>query len=467
MMLCPYCKSVLTKRNTCDRCGEDVTAFKRLYAISNRYYNDGLAKAKTRNLTGAIADLEKSLEINRANTDARNLLGLIYNEIGETFDALAQWVISKNYQEQDNEADYFISQLEKNPTRLQTMNQVIEKYNVSLKYAEDHSDDLAIIQLKKILSLNPHYLKALQLISLLYIKQGKVKSAKRYLAIAQKVDIANPITVSYLNEIHHLEHQEEPVVEEEEPQEEVVRDGGSFAPAASFKEEKPSILPWINLILGIAIGVLFFMFAILPGIRQEAVDAGQAEIVKINEELTKATAATESLEAENKRLTAQIEELTKEPEPEEEIPVEEPEPEPNPIEEQLIQAAEAYFREDNDAATAILMEIDPLELTFKGSLELYNQLGSALFAAEAQKIYETGYEQYSNGEYESSLETLARSVELDGENLDARYFYARSFERLGRNDEAAEQYRKLIEIAPESERADQSRSRLAGMGLTP
>ena len=51
-----------------------------------------MAKAKVRDLSGAIVALRNSVELNKYNTNARNLLGLIYFEM-ETVAALSEWVI--------------------------------------------------------------------------------------------------------------------------------------------------------------------------------------------------------------------------------------------------------------------------------------------------------------------------------------------------------------------------------------
>ena len=42
--------------------------------------------------------------INKYNINARNLLGLIYCEMGEVVEALSQWVMSKNLAPDDNVA---------------------------------------------------------------------------------------------------------------------------------------------------------------------------------------------------------------------------------------------------------------------------------------------------------------------------------------------------------------------------
>ena len=77
-MQCPYCKATLTSGDTCEKCGSYVKPFKKLYKISNRCYNEGLEKAKARDLSGAVVSLRNSLKINKNNINARNLLGLIY-----------------------------------------------------------------------------------------------------------------------------------------------------------------------------------------------------------------------------------------------------------------------------------------------------------------------------------------------------------------------------------------------------
>ena len=69
---------------------------RRLEQISNGYYNLGLSLAKERNLSSALNALSISLGLNKKNTDARNLYGLIQFEMGEETKALISWVISIN-----------------------------------------------------------------------------------------------------------------------------------------------------------------------------------------------------------------------------------------------------------------------------------------------------------------------------------------------------------------------------------
>ena len=81
--------------------------------IANSFYNLGLEKARIRDLSGAAQCLKKSLHFNKYQTDARNLLGLIYYENGEVADALVQWVISLNLQPEDNLADHYLDEIQR------------------------------------------------------------------------------------------------------------------------------------------------------------------------------------------------------------------------------------------------------------------------------------------------------------------------------------------------------------------
>ena len=87
--------------------------------IANSFYNLGLEKARIRDLSGAAQCLKKSLHFNKYQTDARNLLGLIYYENGEVADALVQWVISLNLQPEDNLADHYLDEIQRKPGQLE------------------------------------------------------------------------------------------------------------------------------------------------------------------------------------------------------------------------------------------------------------------------------------------------------------------------------------------------------------
>ena len=201
-MICYKCGQEVGNAKRCPNCGADLSVFLKVRHISNAYYNLGLEQAGVRNLSGAIVSLKNSLKFNKYNIDARNLLGLIYCETGEVVDALSEWVISRSYQPKDNLASHYLDEIQQDRGRLDSVNQTIKKYNQALHYCKQDSRDLAIIQLKKVLSLNPKLVKAHQLLALLYLQDNKLELAKKTLRNAGKIDTNNTTTLRYLREVN-------------------------------------------------------------------------------------------------------------------------------------------------------------------------------------------------------------------------------------------------------------------------
>ena len=146
-----------------------MDSYNKIIRLSNTLYNNALEKARVRDLSGAAETLRKSLRFYKANIPARNLLGLVYYEMGEVVDALSEWVISRSLQPEDNPAEQYLEAIQSNRSRLSSVNQTIKKYNQALLYCQQKSSDLAIIQLKKILSANPGLIKGHQLLALFLV----------------------------------------------------------------------------------------------------------------------------------------------------------------------------------------------------------------------------------------------------------------------------------------------------------
>jgi tetratricopeptide (TPR) repeat protein len=190
-MRCYKCGSFLTDGDTCPQCGENVRIYKKTARVSDAYYNAGLYKARVRDLTGAVESLKISLMINKYNTNARNLLGLVYCEMGDVVEALSQWVVSKNFMPEGNIAGHYIKKIQTNQNRFEMITGTIRKYNLSLKYAKEGNLDMAVIQLKKVVANNPQLIKAHLLLALIYIKQDELSRTKKLLNAVLAIDKNN------------------------------------------------------------------------------------------------------------------------------------------------------------------------------------------------------------------------------------------------------------------------------------
>ena len=200
-MKCMNCGAELTDSAYCPNCGCDVSVQKQAIVLSGLYYNQGLEKAQVRDLSGATDQLKRSLKFYKLNIEARNLLGLVYFETGEVVAALSEWVISKNIQPENNIAADYIRNLQQDSNRLDVINQTIKKYNFALQSCLDGNEDVAVIQLKKILAQNPKLIKGYHLLALLYIHQGEYEKARRLLKKAIRIDKTNTTTLRFLREV--------------------------------------------------------------------------------------------------------------------------------------------------------------------------------------------------------------------------------------------------------------------------
>ncbi|MEG0566725.1 MAG: hypothetical protein RR590_10975, partial [Hungatella sp.] len=172
---------------------------KKSQQIANSFYNLGLEKAKIRDLTGAATCLKKSVHFNKYHTTARNLLGLIYYEIGERSEALVQWVISMNLQPADNLAAHYLEEMQGKPGSLENDGLNVKKYNQALIHAQGGSDDLAVLQLTRVVEVNPHFVKAQLLLALLYISHEDYTKAGKSLYKVLKIDKNNPKALWYMS----------------------------------------------------------------------------------------------------------------------------------------------------------------------------------------------------------------------------------------------------------------------------
>lgn len=457
-MHCPKCNSDLSfQQKKCDRCGEDLTIYKKIVSASNRFYNDGLTRARVRDLSGAAVSLRKSLELDKTNTNARNLLGLVYHEMGETVEALSQWVISKHFQPSGNDADYYMKELQHNPAALETINQTIKKYNQSLTLARQGNEDLAIIQLKKVTSLNPQFLRAHQLLALLYIKQGEPEKALKCLKKASKVDINNTTTIRYLNELKDVKAEKEPrqerAIERNAP-----KATPSFSSVDKFQDDKPNIWVFVNLILGAVIGIAFAYFLIVPTVKKSVASEYKQQVQEQSDVASSKDTTIDSLNKEIEDLNAKLEQKDTDIKKLEESMVDEA------VYDSLFEAITLYQEGNRTEAARKLLEVNGKNLTSTKAKEYYNTIKEATFENASHELYNQGKIKYNYGNYQEAIPLLQEAIKLNKENVDAFYFLARSYDRSGDNEKAAKYYNKVITDFPDSSRASEAETKLTYLG---
>ena len=450
-MFCYNCGCHLSEHDFCTACGVDVSLYKKILAASNMYYNEGLEKAGVRDLTGAITSLRQSLKLNKNNIQARNLLGLVYFETGEVVAALSEWVISKNLSPEKNIADDYISRLQSNGSRLESINQTIKKYNQALAYCMQDGKDLAVIQLKKVLSLNPRFVRAHQLLALLYMEIEEWERAERELRKCMDIDRNNTQTLRYLKEVEQMlipdetEHQSS-----KRKKNEVVRyrsDNEIIIQPANVKEPKSGgVSTLVNLGLGLIIGIAATYFLIVPAAQSNAKLEYQAKITEMGNESDGKTVRIQELESEVKKLTQLSDELR--------LKLENMEGLDGALQtnNSLLSAAAAYLETgdaaETDARLNAIEESVVLEEMSEDFQALYRMLIKAIGPEMAKIYYNEGSQAGRNEDYETAIEKYTRAVFYDETHIDAAFQLARSYHRNGNVEEAIAAYESVIERFP-------------------
>ena len=332
-VLCPACGGQIMKNGYCSACYMPTYVIKKAHNTSNYHYNIGYNKAVARDLTGAIDSLNTSLRYNKRNIMTRNLLGLIYYEMGEVVTALSHWVMSVNYRQNNNVAATYLKELRQDPTKLDSVDQMARKYNMALTYSENGDLDLAIIQLKSILKENPHFVKGYLLLALLYIEINHYEDARKTLRRVLKIDKANPTAVRYLQSMgdsdeNIVQMRMQPVENDGLFDDEQGRDISISVDGKTIEGGKLSSrvnvintgeLGEINFVkysglyvlIGFVLSVLILSFIIVPHERKKAKNESEELIKSYSEELASKNSKIEALNSEVRSLYNQIEELTK------------------------------------------------------------------------------------------------------------------------------------------------------------
>lgn len=468
-MNCYNCGCQLSEHDFCTACGADVSLYKKIMMLSNRFYNEGLEKASVRDLSGAINSLRQSLKFNKNNVEARNLLGLVYFETGEVVAALSEWVISKNLRPKKNIADDYIDMVQSNPTKLETINQTIKKYNQALLYCNQDSKDLAIIQLKKVLSLNPKFIRAHQLLALLYIDAEDWPRAEKELRKCEKIDVGNTVTKRYMKEVDIMLHPEEtaniktPKKKKKKDGEEIFRyqsGNETIIQPIDVKEPKGVSLSAIAyLAIGIAIGAAMAVFLILPARIQSAKSDVSQQLKTVSEQLTAKSATIDELQLQLSTLQREKDELHTQ------------------LEayigtdgtlqtmDDMMEAINCYLTnpEDVQSVAEYLERIQGetiLEETSETFQSVYQTLLLNVGPVVAVEYYNDGVDALKKEMYPDAISNLQKAYIYDETNIDILYNLGNAYYRSGDAENAAIYYQKIIELYPDTERARKSREYL-------
>lgn len=435
---------------------------KKLLYQSNYWYNDGLKKAKIRDMSSAIASLRRSLQYNKENIAARNLLGLVYYGRGEVVEALVEWIISKNLKSHENIATYYIKKVQDTPNELDVINQAIKKYNQCLVYCSQDGEDLAVIQLKKVVAAHPTFLKAYQLLALLYLHTEQYGKAKQVLRRAHKLDTTSDITLRYMHELTQM-HTKKPekVKKEKESKETAVTyqlgNETIIQPVISGIRDNAGILTILNIILGIVVGAAVVWFLIVPSMDQSRATKTNKEVLAYTDQLSAKEAEISALkkELENYRATSDQTEATMATAASTKTSYE-----------SLMTVSEQFssYQYSDETMAESLKQIERESLGDSGKAR-YDTIADEVYGRLCNTLYSNAQASYKVANYESSITALESVIEMQTnyESGQALLLLADAYKMSGNEEKATETYNRIRELLPNMQIAATAEKRLSGV----
>lgn len=452
-MRCYKCGCVLSASDKCPQCGIDVYVFKRTAKVSNLYYNLGLSKARVRDLSGAAESLRTSVAINKYNIEARNLLGLVYCEMGDVVEALSEWVLSKNLKPEDNPASSYITQIQSNQGRFTAVTTLIKKYNQSLKYAKEGNIDMAVIQLKKIVTQNQKHIKSMQLLALLYMKNNELNKAKKLLNNILKIDKNNTLAKLYLEDIEadiqakKKESQsitflpkKRNKIEERKP----LSGDDVIMPRSSYKEPSNGAVTIVNILIGVAIGAALIWFLIIPSKYKGMTADYNKSIQDYSEQLSSGNVELNSLESQLNQVKREKEAL------EETLEQLGGDGGSNKLLTSVISAANSYIAKDYTQAAEDLLDVEVSSLPSSEAKDLYNTIAEETMQSASTELYSRARTAYNKSDYTEAAEYFVKAYKCDTTMVDAVYYAAKCYDSLGQEDNAVKYYQYIVDDFPSS-----------------
>ena len=428
-----------------------MSQYKKIVYMSNRLYNDGLEKAGVRDLTGAIKSLRQSLRLNKENIDARNLLGLIYFEMGETAEALSEWVISSNFRDAENMASEYIGMIQENHTEFDVLRRSAKDYNSALEMCRQGNKDLAAIRLKKIVTANSRYIRAHQLLTLLYMDAKDFDKAEREISQCLSIDRTNTLSLRYLQMIQNMSDPADSdrksiFKNDDEPVRKIVDNELIIQPANVRDPKNGSFGTIFNILIGLILGLAVMYFLVLPTKVTAVRDEVKENITQLETSLDRKNADYDALmqdlnevNDERIRLEETLAEYTGEAGTLADI-------------DKIIDTAEKYVAGEDvfvigDDLWNISKEVDTHSLSESCS-KLYDSLLAAVSPQIATSIRNEAFGYYYKNDFENASVLLEKAYFFNEEDSEAIYFSAVSYRNAGDKIKAKALFQYVVDNYP-------------------
>ncbi len=372
--------------------------------------------------------------------------------MGESAEALKEWSIVKGISSGPGLADRFLNAMQKNMRDLNSESNGLKRFNQALGYAQNNAKDLAVIQLKKVISVHSNMTKAYNLPALLYLEDGKYEQAEKVLQKCLEVDRGNDTAIRYLKSIRELDESDASkslgTVGADDREQLIIpvrfRDYGTYLSNALY------------IVLGLVLGILIAWFVIVPG----RVDSEMSAAEAANRSNAEKIAELESrLAVESRPATSEEPLWTTEAPSTERFVAEETMP--------VIEINTSWVKNQVDVEEAVadinatpnryadtifkILRVDQSQLSLTYQTH-YRNIVTILFAESTyQRMQAMAYNYEATGDDENAAAFYEALSLLHPEVASFRSKAGQLYERLGESAKAANFYWQCATVFPETE----------------
>ena len=304
------------------------------------------------------------------------------------------------------------------------------------------------------------------------IKSDQYDQAKKYLDRALRIDVGNTTTLRYLAEIDKERGEDNNRYWENDERDKASEPARGIAAIGSYREDKPNVMVFVNLLLGVLIGIAVVYYLIVPTIRQNIREEYESQKVDYSSELSSKTATISQNEKTISALEKQIQEL--------QATIDGIDTSPVTVEvgtesyaaffevykEYRLLKATEYTDDQLERLALDLWSLDDTGIDSEYALSMLSDIREEIYPLAARKIYKAGKSLYDNGDYEGATGMLEAAVSFNKENDAAMYYLGKSYQAIEQYEKAVYYYKLMLEVCPNSTLKEYIPQRLRECGVT-
>ena len=308
---------------------------------------------------------------------------------------------------------------------------------------------------------HPTFLKAYQLLALIYIQTNQNTKARQILIEAKKLDTTNELTLTYLQEVtkqrggygknaeKSFRKPKSATVEYSLGNETIIQ------PKRSKIRDMAQQLAFANILIGMVLGAALIWFLVAPAVNQNRSE-------KLNNQMRAYSEQINTLEAQVSAQTRTLDQYRTAGD-EAQKAVDQAKATSDSYEKLLQVSSQSRSGEYSytDMADALL-EITRDSLGDSGK-EMYDTLSDSIFPTACKRRYAAGVDSLESEDYDQAIEYLTKVVKMDESYNDGQAIYrlAQAYQGKGDTENAKTWYQKMVDTYNNSRYIEDAKKQLA------